>query len=392
MRIRRVVYNPAMMWTSVLSVGLSLVLGFAEAQGDAPSESKEIYGADDRIDLFEDPDPAVRALADSVAGLFASYNAPDRADGGVDFVFDPRDGDDYWLCGDERFFDQPTAAYCTAFVVGPDLIATAGHCVSSWNLEFVRVVFGFEMIDAETPVTSVGPERVYRIVEVVAVEDTLFNDYAVLRVDRAIVSPGAAPLSLQADAIVRSGTRVGVIGHPQGLPMKIAFGEDTAVRLSFPPSSQFSANFDASGGNSGSPVFNQETGEVEGIYVSSLVNDFVDELDCFRLNALENESGVQSVQRSSTFASFVLGEPEAKPGCAAGPAGGCAPGMDCRGDALILSLSITLLGLATSKAASALILTCVSGLLDSLLRCPLCLSRYRRFSKRWATCRLRQRK
>ena len=180
------------------------------------------------------------------------------------------------------------------------------------------------------------------------------TDYAVLRVDRVITSPGAVPLPLQSDVHVASGTPVGIIGHPQGLPMKIAFGADTVVRRSSVFSSQFSANFDASGGNSGSPVFNRETGEVAGIYVSSLASDFVDEEDCFRLNRLGNENGAQFVQRSSAFMIYVTGEPGAEPGCAASAAGLRASGMQWGGDALILTLAIALLGLAAARGGAKL--------------------------------------
>jgi hypothetical protein len=321
-----------MMGVFVACMGMIPILESAEAQSDTPIDDKEIYGADDRLDIFEATDPVVEALADSVAGLFYSDRAPDRGDGGVDFVFDPRDSDDYWLCGDERFSDQPTAPFCTAFMVGPDLIATAGHCISFEVLDDLRIVFGFEMIDANTPVTSVGPERVYRIADVVAVRDDLFADYAILRVDRPIVSPGAVPLPLQIDSEIVPGTRVGIIGHPQGLPLKIAFGIETTAHDSAFYDSKFVANFDASGGNSGSPVFNQETGEVEGIYVSSLAHDFVEEDDCFRLNALNNEDGAQFVQRSSSFTPF------ASSGCAASPVSHRVS--EVYADAFILALAI----------------------------------------------------
>jgi V8-like Glu-specific endopeptidase len=319
----------------VACMGMIPILESAEAQSDTPIDDKEIYGADDRLDIFEVTDPVVGALADSVAGLFYSDRAPDRGDGGVDFFFDPRDSDDYWLCGDERFSDQPTAPFYTAFMVGPDLIATAGHCVSSEVLDDLRIVFGFEMIDANSPVTSIGPERVYRIADVVVARDDLFSDYAILRVDRPIVSPGAVPLPLQTDSEIVSGTRVGIIGHPQGLPLKVAFGVETTARDSAFYNSKFIANFDASGGNSGSPVFNQKTGEVEGIYVSSLAHDFAEEDDCLRLTTLNNEDGAQFVQRSSSFTPYV------SRGCAASRASHRAFGV--YGDVFILALAIGLL-------------------------------------------------
>ncbi len=53
-----------------------------------------------------------------------------------------------------------------------------------------------------------------------------------------------------------------VLGHPSGLPTKFADGANVRDN-SLAPS--FLANLDTYGGNSGSPVFNAQTREVEGI-------------------------------------------------------------------------------------------------------------------------------
>ena len=54
-----------------------------------------------------------------------------------------------------------------------------------------------------------------------------------------------------------------VIGHPSGLPTKVAEGASVrSVDTAF-----FTANLDTYGGNSGSAVFNSLSGEVEGILV-----------------------------------------------------------------------------------------------------------------------------
>jgi V8-like Glu-specific endopeptidase len=54
-----------------------------------------------------------------------------------------------------------------------------------------------------------------------------------------------------------------VIGHPTGLPTKVSAGANVrSVNDVY-----FVANLDTFGGNSGSAVFNAETGEIEGILV-----------------------------------------------------------------------------------------------------------------------------
>ena len=109
-------------------------------------------------------------------------------------------------CDDEPFKDQPTASFCTGFVVGPDLIATAGHCILSENdLEVTYFIFGFIMEDETTPVTSFDASQVYTGIELVGRQ--LFGDvdYAVVRTDRMITAPGAESLEIRRDGVVALG-------------------------------------------------------------------------------------------------------------------------------------------------------------------------------------------
>src|SRR6185295_6557109 len=76
-----------------------------------------------------------------------------------------------------------------------------------------------------------------------------------------------------------------VIGHPAGLPTKVAGG--AAVRDE-KPAGYFTANLDTYGGNSGSAVFNAVTGLVEGILVRG-ENDYVWKGSCRVSNVCTNE-------------------------------------------------------------------------------------------------------
>src|SRR5690606_11297122 len=108
--------------------------------------------------------------------------------------------------------------------------------------------------------------QVYTGVEIVGQTLNSFDDWMLVRLDRVVTAPGALPLEIRRDGFPGVGTPVGMIGHPSGLPMKIAFGSTTVIKKDF-QSTFFEANLDAYGGNSGSPVFNQTTGIVEGIQV-----------------------------------------------------------------------------------------------------------------------------
>ncbi|MGM0889805.1 MAG: trypsin-like serine peptidase [Bacillota bacterium] len=75
---------------------------------------------------------------------------------------------------------------------------------------------------------------------------------------------------------IEDNSAVHVIGHPVGIPTKFAGG---AVVRKNDQDAFFIANLDTYGGNSGSPVFNSDTHEVEGILVRG-ETDFVRDGNC----------------------------------------------------------------------------------------------------------------
>ena len=265
---------------------------------------KVIYGDDDRIDLYEETDETRRQLAKSVSGLISAWRVDDNGDGTYSLQTAAYRVGGLPPCDGEPFADQPVAAFCTGFLVDDDLIATAGHCYDDGDLAGVFFVFGFVMADATEPVTTVDADQVYEGVEVVGRQYTNDFDYAVVRVDRTVTAPDAQPLGIRRDGVVAVGAQVGVIGHPAGLPLKLAFGAQTMVKANTAVG-YFSANLDTYGGNSGSPVFDAATGLVEGILVRGQ-SDWVFEVDCFRSNELSDDYPfVEEVSKATTFAQHV---------------------------------------------------------------------------------------
>lgn len=177
------------------------------------------------------------------------------------------------FCESERFTEQPNPGMCSGFLIAPDLLVTAGHCVDSANsCSEYRWVFGFQ-VDPKTNKAGVDikNEDVYKCKKVVsnALSGGLGLDYAIVQLDRAVT--GREPLEIRSEGNVADGADLVVIGSPSGLPLKVADG--AKVRKNTHPN-YFSANLDAFQGNSGSAVFNAETGVVEGILVRG-ENDFV---------------------------------------------------------------------------------------------------------------------
>lgn len=272
---------------------------------DPAAQPKVIYGTDDRIDVYQETDPDRLRWAASTCGLVNASDLTDNGNGTFTLRTSPYRVGGVGPCEGEPFANQPVAPFCSGFVAGPDIIVTAGHCINSASqLGGIRFIFGFQMLNATTPVTDLAASRVYRGVEIVALEtgrSGSTRDYAVIRVDRPITAPGAAVLDIRRSGVVPPGARVGVIGHPTGLPLKIAFGDATTVRDSSHPDF-FVANLDTYAGNSGSPVFNAVTGLVEGILVRG-ETDFVVQGGCFRSNVFPNTGGMgEEVSKTTQFA------------------------------------------------------------------------------------------
>ncbi len=267
-------------------------------------EPKVIYGEDDRIDIYQEQDPAIVSWSHSVCALVSTNRLTQQSNGNYQLSTSSYTQLGLPPCAGEPFANQPTAARCTGFVVGEDLIATAGHCYNASDLNGTRFVFGFVMENSNTPVLNFTEDQVYRGVEVVARQYTFDNDYSIIRVDRPITAPGARPLPIRREGNVSVGTQVGAIGHPAGLPIKIAFGDETVVRDSSNPY-YFVANLDTFGGNSGSPIFNQNSGVVEGILVRGEV-DYVRNNNCFESNVFSNTGGRgEDSSKTTAFAQHV---------------------------------------------------------------------------------------
>jgi hypothetical protein len=261
---------------------------------------KVIYGIDDRTEVFQLDAGPDSDDADSVVALFRASDVSNNGDGTstlrtVDF------GTAQNLCAGERFREQPTGAFCSGFLVAPDIIATAGHCVNAGNVTTVRFVFGFRMRDASAAQTVIDNGEIYRGVAVVGHQLAANGpDWALIRIDRPVTNHRVA--RIRRSGKVGDTQTLHVIGHPAGLPTKFARG---AVVRDNAPAAHFVANLDSYGGNSGSPVFNSDTHEVEGILVRGEI-DFVQQGNC-RVSLVCPTTGCrgEDCTRTTEFASLV---------------------------------------------------------------------------------------
>gem|GEM_PF-428009 len=300
------------------------------------SQARVIYGPDNRLEVFESPKSA-QVLASSVATLIKKNNLrsvkgdktkyqllsarlmnsmdevqeefPEEIE--VDEIpqeqpseelpvdisdilnqnkaVDIKEGE-LKFCPDLKYINQRNPGICSGFLIGPDLLLTAGHCGKIENYcEKYRWVFDFKLDKNATDAPDfIQKENVYSCKKVIAVSLSLkLNmDFNLIQLDRVVTN--RSPLKYRTSGTVSKDEPLLIIGSPNGLPLKVAGGAN--VRSSHHPL-YFTANLDSFQGNSGSPVFNALTNTVEGILVRG-AEDYTPDFtkQCIGLNFCENNA------------------------------------------------------------------------------------------------------
>ena len=245
--------------------------------------AKVIYGEDDRKDYYQ-VSSQMQSLADSTVALVRKNKLDEIPGVGYDFSLSNY-GREMRLCSSEPFYEQDTLAFCSGSLVGEDLILTAGHCIrSNYDCSRTAFVFGFAYKEEGQQPRRAGVDDVYSCAEILHSEVTGHgSDYAVIRVDRKVV--GRTPLSVERNQKAVSGDELVVIGHPSGLPTKVADG--ASVRKD--SGTFFVANLDTYGGNSGSAVFDARSQKIVGVLVRG-ETDFVSRGSCTVSNRCSDNS------------------------------------------------------------------------------------------------------
>ena len=193
------------------------------------AEAKVIYGEDGRVEIYE-ASALQQRIASSAATMVSENEMTKSADKPGVVQFSQRTLRQ-WLeaaaneneeknikkllspkalaaakggvtfCEGERFTEQPNPGMCSGFLIGPDLIATAGHCaeLETFCSEY-KWVFDFK-VDKETQKAGVDikEENIYSCKKVItnALSMPLGLDYAIVKLDRRVT--GRMPLEILND-------------------------------------------------------------------------------------------------------------------------------------------------------------------------------------------------
>ena len=279
--------------------------------------SEIIHGEDNRLQTFESVDKEVIKLGEAVA-IITNKSKLHHFNSNYYIFSAPSLGEKLNLCEGQRFKEEPTLGHCSGFLVEKDLFVTAGHCITKEanskdqierNCKRLRIVFNYNNEELkenskETGKTkTVKKQNVYRCEKVVGYhyKKTKFQlkDYAVIKLDRP--ANKVTPLKIRKHGYPNENDKLMTIGHPLGIPQKVS----NEARI-FPFAKEndenffsafikrrhiFYANLDTFAGNSGSPVINEDTLKVEGIFLGGDEEDFIFEEDswCRKAKTKPNE-------------------------------------------------------------------------------------------------------
>lgn len=177
-----------------------------------------------------------------------------------------------------KFLDQPAVAQCTGFLIAPDILVTAGHCIQDMDTaDDYYWVFDYTNNLKYNPTENyfeVNQNSIYEVKEVLAAEYLDDNyleskDYSVLRLH---TKTDRRPYRFRTSGTVTEGTQVFTVGTPTGLPLKLA--ENSKV-ITTEPQTWFMSDTDVFPGNSGGPVFDP-SGWIEGILVRTAAQTLAD--------------------------------------------------------------------------------------------------------------------
>ncbi|NNE31420.1 MAG: trypsin-like serine protease [Winogradskyella sp.] len=166
---------------------------------------------------------------------------------------------------DVKFLDQPTIGNCTGFLIAPDILVTAGHCINT--LEEANAYYWVFDYTSESEIVQdkyvkVNPQDIYEAESIIASHFDWENDidYSIIRLSR---KSERSPYRFRTSGKVSINTPIYAIGGPSGLPLK--FSTNSVVKDNV-PSNYFITNNDIFPGNSGGPFFDYR-GWIEGICV-----------------------------------------------------------------------------------------------------------------------------
>lgn len=237
------------------------------------AEGKSI-GKRENINMISDSriSEKARQIVSGVGGLIKNDRLIAIEEGKYEYEIKGRCLD---LADGEEFRDEPSGCFGSIFLISSKYMLTAGHnlkgrmSIDQKTVEGVSVVFGFVKESNDQKKYTIPEENVYKIKKVVKIETSSNGlDYALIKLNKRVIN-GIKPLEIDFED-VKVGDKIYVIGQSEGLPMKCSYDAEIKKNRN---ENRFDVDTQTFGGNSGSPVIDEETNKVNGIFVKGF-NDY----------------------------------------------------------------------------------------------------------------------
>jgi V8-like Glu-specific endopeptidase len=252
--------------------------------------NKAIYGSNNIFATHKIQDPHKRVLAQSTALMISRYLIQPAFVDGLYMMGSNKLKMKAPVCDDNPWKEYNALGTCSATLVAPDKLLTAGHCISKHAWDCVQKSYVFDARQdfyTNSKMQYFTEDQIYHCKSVIAhkLDANTGMDYAIVQLDRKV---SRTPINLYSYEKSEEKEGIFMIGHPLGLG---SMTSDTGAVRSVEDENFYVGAIDSFAGNSGAPVFKSDSLSITGMLVRG-EEDFTwnNEKRCFNFKICgENE-------------------------------------------------------------------------------------------------------
>ncbi|GEM_PF-3293400 len=229
-----------------------------------------LYEQDDRKDLYEINNPELQKIASAMAYQIEFVELK-----GWTFnrfwtlVMEPFQA--RRICPDERYKEQLSMrTNCSGILVSPKHLLTAGNCITEHycSNDLYYWMFNYDLKEDKPFNIKHRNTNFYKCEKIVKryYDPNNAISYTLLELKKEV--KGVEPVKLRQSGDLSPGEELIVLGHPQGLPLKIADNIQTYDQND----THFLLNSDIAGSTRGAAIINAKSYELEGIMIHGTPN------------------------------------------------------------------------------------------------------------------------